>query len=114
MVVLSSLAFFYYDLEWLFGNSSGMPFVLGYVIFNYPEFRKGVAPPNIVGIACIYTVFHLLLWYFQPRFCIRHRSEAYKTSAKREVGRILNRRHIHKYVEGQNRETSVAARLLKP
>jgi hypothetical protein len=51
---------------------------------------------------------------FKPRFCIRHRSEAYKTLAKREVGAILNRRHIHKYVEDQNRETRVAARLLKP
>jgi len=49
-----------------------------------------------------------------PIFCIRHRSEAYKTLAKREVGAILNRRHIHKYVENQNRETSLAARLLKP
>jgi len=45
-------------------------------------------------------------------FC--RRSEAYKTSAKREVGAILSRRHIHKYVEDQNRETSVAAGLLKP
>ncbi len=26
-------------------------------------------------------------------------SEAYKTLAKREVGAILNRRHIHKYVD---------------
>jgi len=50
----------------------------------------------------------------KPRFCIRLRSEAYKTLAKREVGAILNRKHIHKYVEDQNRETSVAARLLKP
>jgi len=39
---------------------------------------------------------------------------AYKTLAKRDVGAILNRRHIHKYVEDQNRETSVAARLLNP
>ncbi len=31
-------------------------------------------------------------------------SEAYKTLAKREVGAILNRRHINKYVEDQNRE----------
>jgi len=34
--------------------------------------------------------------------------------AKREDGAILIRRHIHKYVEDQNREASVAARLLKP
>jgi len=47
-------------------------------------------------------------------FCIRYRSEAHKTLAKREVGAILNRRHIHEYVEDQNRETSFAARILKP
>jgi len=30
---------------------------------------------------------------------MRRRSEAYRTLAKREVGAILSRRHIHKYVE---------------
>ena len=40
---------------------------------------------------------------FQPRLCSRHLSEGLKTSAKRQVGAILNRRHIHKSVEDQNR-----------
>ena len=31
-------------------------------------------------------------------------SEAQKTSARREVGAILCRKHIHTYVEKQNRE----------
>jgi hypothetical protein len=41
---------------------------------------------------------------FKPRLCSRRRSEAQKTSVRREVGAILCRRHIHKYVEKQNRE----------
>ena len=48
---------------------------------------------------------------YNPRFCSRYRSEAQKTVAKRAVGAILRRRHIHRYVEEQNRETSVAARI---
>ena len=36
-----------------------------------------------------------------------------KTKAKRTVGAILCRRHIHKYVEEQNREASVAERIFK-
>jgi hypothetical protein len=32
-----------------------------------------------------------------------------KTVAKRAVGAILQRRHIRRYVEEQNRKTSVAA-----
>ena len=52
--------------------------------------------------------------YIKPRFCSRHRSEAQETLAKRAVGEILARRHIHKYVQDQNLETSVAARFLKP
>ena len=52
--------------------------------------------------------------YLKPRFCSRHRSEAQETLAKRAVGEILARRHIHKYVQDQNLETSVAARFLKP
>jgi len=50
----------------------------------------------------------------KPRLCSRYRSEAQKTVAKRAVGAILQRRHIHRYVEEQNRETSVAARIFKP
>jgi len=50
----------------------------------------------------------------KPRLCSRRRSEAQKTSARREVGAILCRKHIHKYVEKQNRETSVATRIFKP
>ncbi len=46
--------------------------------------------------------------------CSRIRSEAQKTVAKHAVGAILRRRHIHKYVEEKNRETSVAARVFKP
>jgi hypothetical protein len=49
-----------------------------------------------------------------PRFCSRYRNEVQKTAAKRAVGAILRRRHIHRYVEEQNRETSVAARIFKP
>ena len=60
----------------------------------------------------------LMIWYssfsFEPRFCSSFRSEAQKTAAKRAVGAILQRRHIHRYVEEQNRETSVAARIFKP
>jgi len=56
----------------------------------------------------------LVQFYFKPRFCSRYRSEAQKTVAKRAVGAILRRRHIHRYVEEQNRETSVAARIFKP
>ena len=51
---------------------------------------------------------------FKPRLCSRIRGEAQKTLAKRAVGPILWRRHIHKYVEEQNRETSVTARIFKP
>ena len=40
--------------------------------------------------------------------CSRRRSEAQKTLAKREVGAILCRRHIHKYVEKQNREIPIS------
>ena len=58
-------------------------------------------------------LFHML-WRIKPRFCSRHRSEAQETLAKRAVGEILARRHIHKYVQDQNLETSVAARFLKP
>ena len=36
-----------------------------------------------------------------------------KTKAKRTVGAILCCMHIHKYVEEQNRETSVVARIFK-
>ena len=35
----------------------------------------------------------------KPRFGIRYRSEAQKPVAKRAVGGILRRRHIHRYVE---------------
>jgi len=31
-----------------------------------------------------------------------------------DVVAILRRKHIHKYVEEQNRETNVAARIFKP
>jgi hypothetical protein len=34
-----------------------------------------------------------------PIFCSRYRSKAQKTAAKRAVGAILRRRHIHRYVE---------------
>ena len=50
----------------------------------------------------------------KPRFCIRYRSKVRTTAAKRAVGAILRRRHIHRYVEEKNRETSVAARIVKP
>jgi len=40
-------------------------------------------------------------------------SEAQKTLARREVGAILCRKHIYKYVEEQNRERSVAVRIFK-
>jgi len=49
-----------------------------------------------------------------PDFAVVYRSEAQKTVAKRAVGAILRRRHIHRYVEEQNRETSFAARIFKP
>ncbi len=51
---------------------------------------------------------------YNPRFCSRHRSEATQTEAKRAVGAFLRRKHNHNYVEEQNRETSVAARICKP
>ena len=51
--------------------------------------------------------------YLYPRLCSRRRSETQKTSAKRAVGGILHRRHSNNYVEGQNRETSFAARIFK-
>jgi hypothetical protein len=50
----------------------------------------------------------------KPRFCSRLRSEATQTEAKRVVGMVLRRRHNHNYVEEQNHETSVAARIYKP
>jgi len=50
----------------------------------------------------------------KPRLCRRRRIEAPKTLARRDVGAILCRRHIYKYVEKQNREASVAARIFKP
>ena len=50
----------------------------------------------------------------KPRFCSRRRSETQKTAAKRAVGAIFQRKHVHKYVEEQNRETSVEARIFKP
>jgi hypothetical protein len=34
-----------------------------------------------------------------------------KPEAKRAVGAILQRRHIHRYVEEQNREKTVAAKI---
>jgi len=47
---------------------------------------------------------HLSLFRFlKPRFYSSYRSEAQKTVAKRAVGAILQRRHIHRYVEKQNR-----------
>lgn len=51
---------------------------------------------------------------FLSQFFNRHRSEGLKTSAKREVGAILNRSHMHNYAEDQNRETSFIARPSKP
>jgi hypothetical protein len=52
--------------------------------------------------------------FYYPRFCSRPRSEATQTEAKRVVGAVLRRRHNHNYVEEQNSETSVAARICKP
>jgi len=43
-----------------------------------------------------------------------YRSEVQKTTAKCAVGVTLQRRHIHRYVEEQSYETSVAARIFKP
>ena len=51
---------------------------------------------------------------FNPDCAVGNVTRVEKQQAKREVGAILNRRHIHKYVEDQNRETSVAARLFRP
>jgi hypothetical protein len=39
---------------------------------------------------------------------------ARRRKPKRAVGAVLRRRHNHYYVEEQNRETSVAARIFKP
>ncbi len=52
--------------------------------------------------------------YFNPDCAVENVARVEKTQAKREVGAILNRRHIHKYVEDQNCEKSVAARFFRP
>ena len=66
---------------------------------------------NIFCVLCGFAVNRNL---HHPRFCTRYRSGAQKTLVKREVGAVLNRRHCHNYVEDQNREMSVVARIFKP
>ena len=59
-------------------------------VFNIPRKTAHYFPLKIALILICST---------KPRICSRYRSEAQKTVAKRVVGAILRRRHIHRYVE---------------
>jgi hypothetical protein len=92
-------------------------FEVGYSIFDvlFLSARpKGVNLYFSCPSTLLIQAFVLSCLPVKPRFCSRRRSEAPQTTAKREVGTILGRRHNHYYVEEQNRETSVAARICKP